>query len=81
MAAAGSEAAVQRGRAAGARRWASGGPRHGRDVVVVVDVDEFDRLSGGAQDFKAFLTSAPDIDAVGIVRPAEPARRIELDRS
>ncbi len=55
--------------------------RHGRDVVVVVDVDEFDRLTGGAPDFKAFLTSAPDIDALGIERPAEPARRIELDRS
>ncbi len=55
--------------------------RHGRDVVVVVDVDDFERLTGGGQDFKAFLTSAPDLDALDIERSAEPARHVDLDHS
>jgi prevent-host-death family protein len=53
--------------------------RHGRDVVVVVAIDEFERLTGSRRDFKEFLTSAPDIDALHIDRSAEPARRVELD--
>jgi len=35
--------------------------RRGKDAVVVVAVDEYQRLVGGAPDFKAFLLSAPDL--------------------
>ena len=64
------------------RRASSEGPqvvtRHGHEVVVVVDADDFARLTGGGRDFKAFLAAAPDIDALDIVRPTEPARPVEL---
>jgi prevent-host-death family protein len=53
--------------------------RHGRDVVIVIDVDEFERLTGGRRDFKAFLRSAPDLDALEIERSRTAARRVELD--
>ena len=46
--------------------------RHGRAVVVVVDVDEYERLTGSRRDFKQFLQAAPDLDALDIVRPATP---------
>jgi prevent-host-death family protein len=52
--------------------------RHGRDVVVVLDVGEFERLTGGSADFKAFLATAPDIGALEIERSTEPARVAEL---
>ena len=53
--------------------------RHGRDVVVVVAVAEFERLSGTGHDFKQFLSSAPDLDRLRIDPPRQPARRVELD--
>jgi prevent-host-death family protein len=64
------------------RRASAEGPqvvtRHGHDVVVVVDAVEFKRLTGGSPDFKAFLATAPDIDALEIERSTEPARVAEL---
>jgi prevent-host-death family protein len=36
--------------------------RRGKDAVVVIAADEYRRLAGGVQDFKAFLLSAPDLD-------------------
>ena len=56
--------------------------RHGRDVVVVVAVDEYERLRGrprGRADFKRFLTSAPDLEPLDIRRQTDPAPRVELD--
>jgi prevent-host-death family protein len=65
------------------RRAQADGPqvvtRHGRDVVVVVDADEYERLTGGGRDLKAFLMAAPDLDALDIERSSAPARRVDLD--
>ena len=52
--------------------------RHGEEVAVVVDIGEYRRLRGGAEDFKAFLRSAPDLD-LEINRPAGAARVVDLD--
>ena len=46
------------------RRTLEEGPqvdtRHGEDVVVVVPVEEFRRMSGKKPDFKEYLMSAPE---------------------
>ena len=55
--------------------------RHGRDVVIVIDVEEFARLTGGRRDFKAFLQSAPDLDSLEIERSRIPAPSVDLDTS
>ena len=52
--------------------------RHGEEVAVVVGIGEYRRLRGGAEDFKAFLRSAPDLD-LEISRAAAPARVVDLD--
>ncbi len=51
--------------------------RHGREVVVVLAVDEYRRLKG-EPDFKRFLRSAPDFDRLEIERAAETGRAVEL---
>jgi prevent-host-death family protein len=52
--------------------------RHGEEVAVVIDINEYRRLQGGLPDFKQFLRSAPDLDALRIERATEPARVVEL---
>ena len=53
--------------------------RHGEEVAVVMDVAEYRRLRGGSDNFKEFLRSGPDFDALEIVRAREPAPVIDLD--
>jgi prevent-host-death family protein len=67
------------------RRTLEEGPqvvtKHGEEVVVVVPVEEFRRMSkdGGKQmDFKEFLMSAPDLSVLDLERPKELPRDIEL---
>jgi prevent-host-death family protein len=52
--------------------------RHGEEVAVVVSMAEYRRLRGGAEDFKTFLRSAPDLQ-LEISRPLQPARVVDLD--
>ena len=52
--------------------------RNGKEVVVVLDVDEYRRLRSDEGAFKRFLAAAPDLDALPIARSAEPARTIDL---
>ena len=52
--------------------------RHGDEVAVVIDIQEYRRLQGGAQDFKSFLLSAPDLDVLEIERPSTAARVVDL---
>lgn len=52
--------------------------RHGKDVVVIVSVEEFERLTGPPRDFKRFLASAPDLDALEIVRSRDLPRDVDL---
>ena len=53
--------------------------RRGEEVVVIVGAQEFDRLSRAEEDFKAFLLSAPDLDALEIQRDRSTSRKVELD--
>jgi prevent-host-death family protein len=52
--------------------------RHGKEVAAVVAIDEYRRLSSDGGAFKRFLAAAPDLDALEIERPAEPAPVVEL---
>jgi prevent-host-death family protein len=45
--------------------------RNGKDVAVVLDIDEYRRLTSHGGDFKRFLESAPDVD-LPIERSREP---------
>jgi prevent-host-death family protein len=67
------------------RRTLEEGPqvvtKHGEEVVVVVPVEEFRRMSGDGEkkmDFKEFLISAPDLSVLDLERPKEFLRDIEL---
>lgn len=51
--------------------------RHGREVAVVVDVDDYRRMRS-ERDFKRFLLSAPHLDELPIERSKDPARTIDL---
>ena len=48
--------------------------RHGEEVAVVIDIAEYRRLRGDGPDFKQFLRSAPDFEALTFDRSATPAR-------
>jgi prevent-host-death family protein len=52
--------------------------RHGDEVAVVLDIQEYRRLQGGARDFKAFLRTAPDLEGLDVRRSDEPARTVDL---
>jgi antitoxin Phd len=67
------------------RRTLEEGPqvvtRHGEEVVVVVPVEEFRRMSKDGEkkmDFKEFLMSAPDLSVLDLERPKAFPRDIEL---
>ncbi len=53
--------------------------RRGEEVVVIVGAQEFDRLSRAEEDFKAFLLSAPDLDALEIQRDRSTSHKVELE--
>jgi prevent-host-death family protein len=53
--------------------------KHGEEVAVVVSIDEYRRLTRGLPSFKELLLAAPDLDALEIDRPREPAPLVELD--
>jgi prevent-host-death family protein len=52
--------------------------RHGEEVAVVIDIAEYRRLRGGVPDFKEFLRSGPDLDALEISRSTDAARVVDL---
>ena len=56
--------------------------RHGEEVVVVVPVEEYRRMSGRngekKMDFKELLMSAPDLSVLDLERPREMPRDVEL---
>lgn len=52
--------------------------KHGEEVAVVVSIDDYRRLTEELPSFKEFLLTAPDLDALEIERPREPARVVEL---
>ncbi|HEX7740074.1 MAG TPA: type II toxin-antitoxin system Phd/YefM family antitoxin [Marmoricola sp.] len=64
-------------------RAAAGEPqvvtRHGRDVAVVLDIEEYRRLTG--DDLRSWLLSGPKVDDVDglFERDRTPAREIVLE--
>jgi prevent-host-death family protein len=52
--------------------------RHGAEVAVVIDIEEYRRLVGGTADFKEFLLTAPDLELLEIDRATAPARTVDL---
>jgi prevent-host-death family protein len=52
--------------------------RHGRKTVVVVAIEDFERLRGKRRDFRSFLLEAPALHRLDIRREAKPARRVKL---
>lgn len=55
--------------------------RHGKEVVVVLSKDEYDKLSrnGEVSDFKEFLRSWPDMSELDLERRKDVWRESELD--
>ena len=66
------------------RRAKAEGPqivtKHGQDVAVVVDIDEFHRLMAPPLDFKEFLLSIPKGDDLDLSRSGDDFVR-EIDFS
>lgn len=65
------------------RRTLEEGPqtitRHGRDAVVMVSGEEYQRLTSEQKpDFKEFLMSAPDVEELEIYRDDSVPREVEL---
>jgi len=52
--------------------------KHGEEVVVVVSIEEYRRLTDELPSFKDFLLAAPDLEALDIDRSRERARVVEL---
>ena len=52
--------------------------RHGKEVAVVVGIDEYRRLRGETKDFKQFLLEAPPLHELEIERDRDPGPDIEL---
>lgn len=58
--------------------------RHGRDVVVVVPAEEYERLTAEPgedtrPDIKEFLLSGPELPELDIRRDKSPTRIFEFD--
>jgi prevent-host-death family protein len=54
--------------------------RRGREVVVVVSIEEYRRLKGRKMDFKQFLTEGPPyFDDLEIERSSELSRPVDLE--
>jgi prevent-host-death family protein len=52
--------------------------RHGREVAVVIGVEEYRRLRGEKRDFKQFLLEGPPFDELEIERDTDPGPDVEL---
>jgi prevent-host-death family protein len=52
--------------------------RNGKEVAVVLDVQEYRRLSSHGGDFKRFLTTGPSFDDLDLERSSDTGRDIDL---
>lgn len=52
--------------------------KHGKEAVVVVSVEEFQRLRGGGPSLIEFIRSAPDFDELDLDRACDRGRPVEL---
>jgi prevent-host-death family protein len=53
--------------------------KHGQEVAVLINIDEYRRLRGGTRDLKEYLLSGPRFDDLEITRSAERARVVDFD--
>ena len=52
--------------------------KHGREAVVVVSVEDFDRLRRSQPSLIDFIRTAPDFDELDLDRSSDHGRPIEL---
>lgn len=52
--------------------------KHGRETVVVLDIDEYRRLTAPRLNFKEFLLTMPRIDDLELERSEDMGRDIDL---
>ena len=52
--------------------------KHGRETVVVLDIDEYRRLTAPRLNFKEFLLTMPRIDDLELERAEDMGREIDL---
>jgi|SRR5580693_10395739 prevent-host-death family protein len=55
--------------------------RHGEDVAVVVDVDEYRRLTRPAVDLAGILLGGPKLDVADVFAEIEAERKANLGRA
>ncbi|HWG65042.1 MAG TPA: type II toxin-antitoxin system Phd/YefM family antitoxin [Streptosporangiaceae bacterium] len=51
--------------------------RHGEEIAVVIDIDEYRHLNGEAAEFKEYLRCGPGFDDLEIARSAERPRTLD----
>ena len=51
--------------------------RHGEEIAVVIDIEEYHRLKGDVADFKDFLRSGPDFEDLELTRSREMPRETD----
>ncbi len=52
--------------------------KHGRDAVVVVSTEEYQRLRRDGPSLLEFIRSAPDLDLLDLERARDRGRDVEL---
>ena len=52
--------------------------KHGKDAVVVVSAEDYQRLSGGEPSLVVFIRAAPDFELLDLRRVGDNGRNVEL---
>jgi antitoxin Phd len=52
--------------------------KHGKDAVVVVSAEEYQRMRGEGPSLVEFIRSAPDFDVLDLDRARDRGRQVEL---
>ncbi|MGH2895042.1 MAG: type II toxin-antitoxin system prevent-host-death family antitoxin [Solirubrobacteraceae bacterium] len=52
--------------------------KHGKDAVVVVSAEEYQRLRGNEPSLVEFIRSAPDFDLLDLRRAGDHGRDVQL---
>lgn len=65
---------VERARTEGPQRVT----KHGKDAVVIISAEEFQRLSGNEPSLVEFIRAAPDFDLLDLRRASDRGRDVEL---
>ena len=51
--------------------------RHGEEIAVIIDIVDYQHLTGEIAEFKDYLRSGPDFDDLDLNRTGERPRAIE----